>query len=306
MKKIWILTVLLGTMLLGDEETRENKYLYFSNASVSSIDISCKKDDDCVLTRQISKGCDFTSSINKKTTQKEIIEFNNEEAIFWITKSLDCSYPEDERVNKFIPKCHKGTCTLGEGNVTYTLPPPHCGMDRVIDALSKKKESSKWKKLKHGLWQDRDGNIGLKTSKALNESEIVDRYITTMGAEGKKLKDTLDISTFESVKNSSYYKDKNHVYLHYSMSDGGWFAILEGADSLTFGSIGGIYFKDKEHIYVERNGKIYVDYDTFEAFETVGDVCCYAKDKNAYYEWGRKVEDVKSSVFLQIKKILGD
>jgi len=90
------------------------------------------------------------------------------------------------------------------------------------------------------------------------------------------------------------------------MSDGGWFAILEGADSLTFRSIGSIYFKDKKYIYLERNGKIDVDYDTFEAFETVGDVCCYAKDKNAYYEWGRKVEDEKSNEFLQIKKILGE
>jgi len=161
-----------------------------------------------------------------------------------------------------------------------------------------------WKQLKHGLWKDNLGNIGIKTSRAVSDSLMEDRYIITMGEENKKLKDILDIKTFESVNNSSYYKDKNHVYMHYIMSDGGWFNILEGADSLTFKSIGAIYFKDKKHIYVERNGKIDVDYETFEAFETVGDVCCYAKDKDAYYMWGEKVTDTKSDEFLEIKKIL--
>ena len=149
-------------------------------------------------------------------------------------------------------------------------------------------QPEKWKKLKDRLWEDNLGNIGLKTSRAVSDSLMEDRYITTIETDNKKLKDILDIKTFESVNNSSYYKDKNHVYNHYIMSDGGWFDILEEADSLTYKSIGGIYFKDKKHIYVERGGKIDVDYETFEVLEGVR-----AKDKNSYYMWGEKVTDEK-------------
>lgn len=286
MKYILMLTVLLGIVCLGDE-VKINKYLYYSDDTLSEIDASCKKNSDCLLTRDIYRGCSHIVSVNKKITQKDIVKFNGEESVFWITKDVECVYPKDEYLESLVAVCKEGVCSATKSikNLKY--------------------ESLEWKELKHNLWEDRHGNIGLKTFKALSESAIVDRYIITMGAERKKLKDILDINTFESINNSSYYKDKNHVYIHYAMSDGGWFGILEGADSTTFRNIGSsIYFKDKEYVYVERNGKIDVDYDTFEAFETAGDVCCYAKDKHAYYAWGEKVTNTKSSEFLEIKKIL--
>jgi len=286
MKYILILILFLGTVLLGDEVKKKNKYLYFSNGSLSNIDISCKKDDDCMLTRSLQMGCSHFIAVNKKLTKKGIEVFNAEEGIFWITKYLECSYPKDEYLKSLVSVCTEGVCSVTKSSKKL------------------KNESSEWQELKHHLWQDRHGNIGLKTSKMLSESERVDKYITTMGIDNKKLKDILDISTFESIKNSSYYKDKNNVYIHYTMSGGGWFSILEGADSTTFRNIGSIYFKDKEYVYVGRNGKIDVDYDTFEAFETVGDVCCYAKDKHAYYAWGEKVTNTNNSEFLEIKKIL--
>ena len=304
MKKILMLVVWLWTVLLSNEGKMQNKYLSFSNGSLSNIDISCKKDDDCMLTRSLQMGCSHFIAVNKKLTQKEIEAFNAKEGISWITKDVECRYASEEQLKKFRALCVDNVCGFSDGKAMYLQPPPSCGMDEELRRLSEKKKTLGWTKLKHGLWQDEHGSIGLKTSNALSESVIVDRYITTMGTDNKKLKDILDINTFESVENSSYYKDKNHVYIHYTMSGGGWFGIVDGADSLTFRNIGSVYFKDKKYIYVERNGKIDVDYETFEVFETVGDVCCYAKDKNAYYAWGEKITDTKSSEFLEIKKVL--
>jgi len=320
MKYIYFATIFIVTLSLGKEEGIENKYLYFSNGSLSNIDISCKKDDDCMLTRSLHMGCSHFIAVNKKLTQKDIKAFNAKEGIFWITKDIECAYPSKEQLKKFKAVCVGNVCGLSDGKAAYLQSSLSCGMDEKLRNLEEKKklistteykkrfeqrhQSLMWKKLKHGLWMNNFGDIGLKTSKALNEDVMVDIYITTMGAEEKKLKDVLDIETFERVGGLSYYRDKNYVYMHYGMSSGGWFGIVEGADSASFRSMGSVYAKDKKYIYVERNGKIDVDYDTFEVFETVGDVCCYAKDKHNYYAWGEKITDTKSSEFLKIKKIL--
>jgi hypothetical protein len=140
MKYIFLTTVLMTLLLQSSEEKVENKYLYFSNGSLSNIDISCKKDDDCMLTRSLQMGCSHFIAVNKKLTQKGIEAFNAKEGIFWITKDVECSYASEKQLKMFTPKCLDKVCGMSNGKVTYVQPPPACGMDEELRRLSEKKK----------------------------------------------------------------------------------------------------------------------------------------------------------------------
>lgn len=128
MKYIFYLTALMLTLVFGKEEI-ENKYLYFSNDSLSNINISCKKNDDCMLTRSLQRGCSHFIAVNKTLTQKEIASFNAKERLFWITKDVECKYPSEEESKKFKALCADNVCGFSDGNITYFQPPPSCGID---------------------------------------------------------------------------------------------------------------------------------------------------------------------------------
>ncbi len=160
-----------------------------------------------------------------------------------------------------------------------------------LDSINKALE---WRKLKCGLWINKNGDIGFLTSRAIGETETkefiyTDYYIYKFGFnEYSPLKSVIDTATFHYL-GSTFYKDKYHIYHHYTMSDGGSFNIYNIADYKTFKIIGDCYAKDKNHIFGERAGILeHVDYKTFISAKEAG---CFAKDKNGYYFWDEKISD---------------
>lgn len=162
---------------------------------------------------------------------------------------------------------------------------------QIKEKIDSANQSLKWKKLRCGLWINKNGDLGFKTNRVVRmEGRIsVEDYITKFGFnEDLPLKDIIDTLSFHELGNT-YYKDKNHIYHSYAMTDGGSFYIFEEADYATFEIVGDCYAKDKNHIYEMRAG-IMEDADHASFVSSKGLTGCHAKDKNAYYEWDRKIE----------------
>jgi len=149
-------------------------------------------------------------------------------------------------------------------------------------------KSKNWKKLKCGLFINKNGEIGFEDQRALNEGMVSETYyLTKFGFdENPTLKSIIDTATFKALGNT-YYKDKNHIYHYYGMAHGGQFYIFDEVDYPTFEVLGDCYAKDKNNIYEMRAGKLdSVDYKTFKTKKDCG---CFAKDKNGYYNWDTKI-----------------
>ena len=150
-------------------------------------------------------------------------------------------------------------------------------------------KSQKWKKLKCGLFINKNGEIGFEDQRALKEGTFIETYyITKFGFdENPTLKNSIDTTTFRELGNT-YYKDKNHIYHYYGMAHGGQFYVLNDVDYSTFEILGDCYAKDKNYIYEMRAGKLdSIDYKTFKTVKNCG---CFAKDKNGYYSWDSKID----------------
>lgn len=184
-----------------------------------------------------------------------------------------------------------------------------------VENIKAKKEASdsinkllNWKKNKFDLWKSKDGDLAIKTHEAYEEGIHIDKYISELCCDNEKIMNVIDTLTFKSL-GGFLYKDKNNVYSHNSMSDGGNFWIVENADVKTFKVIGNTcYAKDKNHIYSEKGIKMdNIDYKTFK---TCNDCGCYAKDKNGYYFWADKIDlneidsDVATTKIIEILKKL--
>ena len=158
---------------------------------------------------------------------------------------------------------------------------------------------AKWKELKCGLWINRFGDIGFKANEAFRGEYMLDRYFTIFGLEVEKeipLKSIIDTTSFRYL-GSAFYKDKNNIYHHYTMADGGYFHVYDIADHATFRVVGGVYAKDKNHIFDERHGILeHVDYKTFRTAKGFA----FAKDKHGYYFWDELIteESMKDTVVM--------
>lgn len=148
---------------------------------------------------------------------------------------------------------------------------------------------TEWKELKCGLWINHDGDIGFKVKEAIQGKYFTDRFITSYFEAEKviTLKSIVDTTTFRYL-GSTFYKDKNNIYHHYTMADGGYFHVYDIVDYATFRVIGSIYAKDKNHIFDERNGILEnVDYKTFRTAKGFS----FAKDKHGYYFWDELITE---------------
>ncbi len=155
---------------------------------------------------------------------------------------------------------------------------------KIIDSIN---QSLAWIKTSFGLYKSKNGDLALKAAEGTEEGIIIEKYITEM-ADGQPLKSVIDSATF-SYLGSSFYKDKNHVYTHYVMVDGGNFWIVDNADVKTFQVLGNCYAKDKNKIFTERNMETDTIFD-YRSFKTCDDCGCFAKDKNGYYFWDEKID----------------
>ena len=173
-----------------------------------------------------------------------------------------------------------------------------------IDSLNR---SLNWKQLNCGLWLNKNGDIGFKTQRVVCSDGliIVEDYNIRFGFnENPALKEIIDTASFIELGNT-YFKDKNHIYHHYAMSDGGSFYIFEDADYQTFQILGDCYAKDKNHIFESRAGVLTnVDYASFKT--KAGNAGCVAKDKNGYLIWGDRVklEKIEDEALLQAIRAL--
>ncbi len=154
-----------------------------------------------------------------------------------------------------------------------------------------------WRKTNYDLWISQKGKLAIRSfdvSDLTTKKEVfIDHF-----SDGRSLNGLIDTKTFKYVGNY-FYKDKNHVYLHYDMSDGGHINIIEGADPTSF-NLFGCNAKDKNSIYDQRNGKLdMVDYETFKTSSKIG---CYAKDKNEFYFYGEIIDTTNAD--KELKKIM--
>ncbi|WP_300671049.1 DKNYY domain-containing protein [Soonwooa sp.] len=174
---------------------------------------------------------------------------------------------------------------------------------KSLDSINK---NLGWTKTSFGLYKSKNGDLGLKTSEGTEEGIIIEKYITEM-ADGQALKSVIDSATF-SYLGSSFYKDKNHVYTHYAMADGGNFWTVDNADVKTFQVLGNCYAKDKNKIFTERNMEADTIFD-YHSFRTCDDCGCFAKDKKGYYFWDEKldinaIEDKETeAIVAKLKKL---
>lgn len=156
-----------------------------------------------------------------------------------------------------------------------------------------------WSKTKYDLWISQKGELAILSFDVSDENNKKEVFIDHF-SNGKSLNSIIDTTTFKYLGNY-FYKDKNHVYRHYNMSDGGHF-IIEDADSKSFELLGDCYAKDNTSIYGQTHGKLdMVDYKTFKFSDEFG---CYAKDKNDYYFWGEKIDTTNADDDL--KKVISD
>lgn len=166
---------------------------------------------------------------------------------------------------------------------------------RMLDSIN---QSLCWTETTFGLWKSKEGELALKTNEGTDVGFNIAKYIAYL-ADGRSLAEVIDTATFKYL-GSSFYKDRNHVYTHYAMVDGGNFWIVEEADVKTFKVIGDCYAKDKNYIFGERAMQMdSVDYRTFKTCDGCG---CFAKDKDGYYFWDDKIDvnDIDNEETLNI------
>lgn len=166
------------------------------------------------------------------------------------------------------------------------------------------KSSSDWKKLSCGLFISSMGELGFASLPKLanipltqiKSEECPNVFITTLGSDHtKKLSDIIDTNTFVEL-GAGYFKDRNNIYNHYAMCDGGYLNIFS-TDTATFKVLGCCYASYKNKIYHSRNGLMNADAKTFKTSYEIGPA---AKDKNGFFSFEEKTTEE------QLKLNLGD
>ena len=155
-----------------------------------------------------------------------------------------------------------------------------------------------WKELPCGLWINKNGDIGLKTTADMGWKEV-DFYITKTSFDecDVPLNMLVDTATFHYM-GGSFYKDKNHIYNLMSTSDGGIFYPFD-VDYLTFEILNGYYARDKNHVYKSNNACIVENADC-ATFQVIKD--CVAQDKNGFFCFGDRIQESDVKKYLEISE----
>lgn len=163
-----------------------------------------------------------------------------------------------------------------------------------------KRNIPNWKELNCGLWINPQGELGFKSEEAYGDGGFRDIYLTNIGTnDSTTLNDIIDTNTFHQI-GGDFYKDKNRIYCHYLNSDGGYLNVWD-VDYNSFIALGDCYAKDKDHIYFSQRGKLdSVDYKTFKTAEGIG---CFAKDKNGYIFWNKRMNEDEPGAKDKIEEI---
>ncbi|OGD67670.1 hypothetical protein A2442_03810 [Candidatus Campbellbacteria bacterium RIFOXYC2_FULL_35_25] len=92
---------------------RTTHLLHFDK-TVSNLEISCQKDDDCELV-SLASGCGGLTSINRLNNQDDIEKFNKKEEALLSTVVFDCDLPMEKYNYKAI--CDSGVCSIKENEI---------------------------------------------------------------------------------------------------------------------------------------------------------------------------------------------
>ncbi|MFT5777322.1 MAG: hypothetical protein ACI837_000254 [Crocinitomicaceae bacterium] len=171
-----------------------------------------------------------------------------------------------------------------------------------------------WRETKSGLFVNEKGDIAFATDaeiaftpkEDLEAERCPNNFLTTFGTEEDKtqLKREVDTLTFEEI-GADFYKDKNHIYSHYAMCDGGYFRIFSD-DTTGFKLLGNRYAKHQSTIYYGRTGAIDADAGTFKVLEGNSQV---AKDMYGYFALGESIaeeelkEDIGEAQFEKLENL---
>lgn len=235
----------------------------------------------CVLTilSIVTYSFIIPTTLNNKSNDKNIFKYKFEIYKIDTLYNDKIEYKKIGGVSEFL-NINKLKCLKEKEDEYYAR------IKEYNDSINK---SLNWKKLRCGLFINKNGELGFEDKRALNEGKILETYyLTKFGFnEGPTLASVIDTTTFKELGNT-YYKDKNHIYHYYGMAHGGQFYIFEEVDYPTFEILGDCYAKDKNNIYEMRAGKLdSIDYKTFRTVKNCG---CFAKDKSGYYKWDSKID----------------
>jgi hypothetical protein len=172
--------------------------------------------------------------------------------------------------------------------------------DDIVSLEKAKLPNREWIKLKCGLFLKNDGVLAFASRPDLvftsqsktDPDECPNVFITELGSYEDSirpnLKELVDTMTFQSV-GADFYKDKNHIYMHYDMCDGGYLRIFSD-DTASFRLLGGQYMVFKSNVYHYRAGRMDADAATFRVFKETGNI---AKDKNGYFSFYERVTETE-------------
>ena len=116
---------------------------------------------------------------------------------------------------------------------------------------SKSVAADGWRELKCGLFMHTDGQLAFASAPQLVNVQREDlkgetcpnKFITTFGSDDTtQLRSVIDTATFEALPVYGFYKDKNRIYSHYAMCDGGYFSVF-ATDTASFFVYNRCYFK---------------------------------------------------------------
>ena len=155
-----------------------------------------------------------------------------------------------------------------------------------------------WRKLKCGLFIHTDGRLAFASAPWLINVKREDLkgetcpnvFNTTFGSDDTTpLRAVIDTATFESLPVHDFYRDKNRIYSHYAMCDGGYFNVF-ATDTASFSACNTSYFMYKGKVMYFRGGAIEADAATFKASK---EHTMLAKDKDGFFEFGERISKVE-------------
>jgi hypothetical protein len=145
----------------------------------------------------------------------------------------------------------------------------------------------------NGLFADKAGNLYFKTTDNSDRENPLPVLISRLynGCDGDSahdLKNHIDPASFTGL-DYEYYKDKNSVFVHNAMSDGGNIVKIDGADAKTFRSLPSSWFgADKDSVYYKGSLLELADRKTFSCIYVIvnGDtgLTYFGKDKRYYFK----------------------
>ena len=155
-----------------------------------------------------------------------------------------------------------------------------------------KRDTATFRPYKHDLFIASNGKLAYRTVDNSDPSKPEDKFLTSINTDNlnsdqkKELNEVIDTASFTHI-GDLYYRDKNHIYYHFQMMDGGPFFIVWQADPNSFKVLDSSYYgKDKQFVFCRGGVMEQADAKSFRVVSQP-DKRVYswtAKDKNHRFD----------------------